>query len=324
MRRWNVVILVLVLLAGCSAGATAALLVTRPPGEDSAEAGFARDMMVHHAQAVQMAVILRDKTKSSTMRTMTTDIALTQQAQIGMMQGWLQVWGLHTSGTKPAMSWMGHSTEGLMPGMASPEEIKLLYDASAQEADRLFLRLMIAHHQAAIPMAEAILERTDRSEVRQLAEAIVASQRAEIQIMEGILRDRVPDSVKVRLEPQNGSHTGGTAILTDVGGGVRVELNVSGLPEPDTTYLSHIHPGTCAEAVEEGDHQEESHEHGTSSREIEWPLSQVQSDAQGNGTSGTTLKDASMEKLFTGDLKHVNVHAAGSGNPPILACADLY
>ena len=31
-----------------------------------------------------------------------------------------------------------------------------------------------------------------------------------------------------------------------------------------------------------------------------------------------------MEKLFTGDLKHVNVHAAGSGNPPILACADLY
>ncbi len=34
--------------------------------------------------------------------------------------------------------------------------------------------------------------------------------------------------------------------------------------------------------------------------------------------------DASMEKIFTGDLKHVNVHAAGSGNPPVLACADLY
>jgi len=258
---------VLVLLAGCSAGAAAALLVTSPPRKGSAEAGFARDMMVHHAQAVQMAEILRDKTESSAMRTMATDIALTQQAQIGMMQGWLQVWGLPISGTEPAMSWMGHPTEGQMPGMATPEEIELLYNASAQEAERLFLRLMIAHHQAAIPMVEAILERTDRSEVRQLAESIEASQRAEIKIMEEMLRNRLPDSAKVQLNPHNGSHTTGTAILTDAGGGVRVELNVSGLPEPDTTYLSHIHPGTCAEAVvdgieEEGNHHEESQDHG--------------------------------------------------------------
>jgi len=332
-RRWDVVILVLVLLAGCSAGATAVLLVTRPPGNDSAEAGFTRDMMVHHAQAVQMAEIVRDRTDSDDIKLLASDIALTQQAQIGIMQGWLQAWGgLPITDTAPAMAWMGHPMDGPMPGMASPQEIDLLYKASPEQADRLFFRLMIAHHEAAIPMAEAILKRTDRPEVRQLAESIEASQRAEIQIMEGMLRNRVPDSAKVQLEPQNGSQTTGTAILMKTQGEVRIELNVSGLPEPDTTYLSHIHPGTCAEAVlegveEGGNHHEESHDHGghgTSSQEIEWPLSQVQSDAQGNGTSSTTLKDASMEGLFTGDLKHLNVHAAGSGNPPILSCADLF
>ena len=119
-RRWGVAILVLVLLAGCSAGAAAALLVTRPPGNNSPEAGFARDMMVHHAQAVEMAEIVRDKTKSSAIRTLAADIALTQQQQIGMMQGWLGLWGLPATTSEPAMKWMGHPTEGLMPGRATP------------------------------------------------------------------------------------------------------------------------------------------------------------------------------------------------------------
>ena len=91
----------------------------RPPGDGSAEAGFARDMMVHHAQAVGMAEIVRDKTESEDVRILATDIALTQQAQIGQMQGWLAVWGLPVAGTEPAMAWMGHPTEGRMPGMAT-------------------------------------------------------------------------------------------------------------------------------------------------------------------------------------------------------------
>src|SRR5215213_11235045 len=102
LQGWDVVILVLVLLAGCSAGATAALLVTRLPGEGSAEAGFAHDMIVHHAQAVQMAEIVRDRTQSDDMRLLASDISLTQQAQIGIMQGWLAVWGLHITGSEPS------------------------------------------------------------------------------------------------------------------------------------------------------------------------------------------------------------------------------
>ncbi|MGH3147024.1 MAG: DUF305 domain-containing protein, partial [Rubrobacter sp.] len=96
------------------------------PEDGSAEAGFARDMSVHHAQAVEMAEIVRDKTQSEEIRLLAADMALTQQGQIGRMQGWLDAWGLPATGPDPAMTWMGHPTEGRMPGMASSEEIERL------------------------------------------------------------------------------------------------------------------------------------------------------------------------------------------------------
>jgi len=182
--------------------ALALYLTSRPPADDSAEAGFARDMMVHHAQAVEMAGIVRDKTESPEIQTLATDIALTQQAQIGQMQGWLAVWGLPMTGAEPAMSWMGHPTDGRMPGMATPQEIEALQKAPPQEAERRFLRLMIPHHQAAVPMAEAALEETDRPEVRQLAEAIVTSQKAEIEVMKDLLEER-------GVKPEGGSQPHG-------------------------------------------------------------------------------------------------------------------
>ena len=166
----------------------------QPPGDDSADAGFARDMSVHHAQAVEMAEIARGKTEGGEIRTLATDIALTQQNQIGQMQGWLSVWNLPPTGAEPAMSWMGMPTEGRMPGMASPEEIERLQNAPPEEADWLFLRLMIPHHRAALGMTEAILNETDRSEVEGLARAISASQEAEISTMEEMLRGRGGDA----------------------------------------------------------------------------------------------------------------------------------
>ncbi len=194
-RRSDAIFVVLALAAGlvlsAAAGATLALLLLdRQPADNSAEAGFARDMMTHHAQAVDMAELARERTESEEIRTLATDIAFTQQAQIGQMQGWLAVWGLPATSKEPAMSWMGHPTEGRMPGMASTEEIEELRRSSAEEADALFLQLMIPHHEAALPMAEAILERTDRPEVRQLAEAIYNSQQSEIKVMNDMLLSR--------------------------------------------------------------------------------------------------------------------------------------
>jgi uncharacterized protein (DUF305 family) len=206
-------VLAAVLFVGALAGAVLALfLAGRPPGDDSAEAGFARDMMVHHAQAVEMAEILRDKTESEEMRLLAADIALTQQGQIGQMEGWLAVWGLPATRAEPAMSWMGHPTEGRMPGMATPEEIEELSEMSPEEADVRFLQLMIPHHQAALEMTEAVLERTDRPEVERLAMAIANAQEAEIEVMQDLLQSRgamveeVPPAVPPA--PDGDSHSG--------------------------------------------------------------------------------------------------------------------
>ena len=73
------------------------------------------------------------------------------------------------------------------------------------------MRLMIAHHEAAIPMAQAILKRTDEPETRELAKAIENSQRVEIKNMKAMVEKKVGDSAEVKLEPANGSGTTGTA-----------------------------------------------------------------------------------------------------------------
>ena len=197
----------LILLLAAAAALFAALalwlyLTKAQPGDGSAEAGFARDMSVHHAQAVEMAEIVRDKTESEEVRLMATDMALTQQGQIGRMQGWLDVWNLPPTGAEPAMSWMGHPTEGRMPGMASPEDIERLRNAPPEEADKMFFRLMIPHHRAAVPMAEAVMEETDRPEVENLAGAIAASQKGEIEVMKEMLEER-------GAEAPSGSHEDG-------------------------------------------------------------------------------------------------------------------
>ncbi len=163
-------------------------LTSRPPGDGSAEAGFARDMMVHHAQAVEMAELLRDKSVSPGIETLAADIALTQQAQIGQMQGWLAVWGLPRTGDEKPMAWMGHPVDGAMPGMATPEEIARLRELPPGKGDELFLRLMIPHHVAAIPMARAVIERGDEPEVELFAEKVIAHQQAEIENMQEMLK----------------------------------------------------------------------------------------------------------------------------------------
>jgi hypothetical protein len=137
--------------------------------------------------------------------------------------------------------------------------------------------------------------------------------------------EKVGDSAKVDLQPANGSHTRGTATFSKAeGGGVKVVLDVSGLPKSGTMYLAHIHPGTCSEEEEEGhgEHEHSHHEHGAS-EEIEWPLTPVYAGEKGAGTSTTVVHKVTLEGLFSGAPKHVNVHEPGSGDPPPVTCADL-
>lgn len=178
------------------------------PSDTSADAGFSRDMQVHHAQAVEMAMIVRDRTDDEGIRLLAYDIALTQQEQIGEMHGWLVLWGLTQTSDEPAMEWMGGSGSGghqhggspgmdsagadlpLMPGMATAADMKRLTTLSGAEAEVLFLQLMIAHHRGGVDMAEAGASLAGTSEVRDLAAGMAKIQQTEIDLMNGILRDR--------------------------------------------------------------------------------------------------------------------------------------
>lgn len=167
------------------------------PTDQSPEAGFARDMSVHHAQAVEMAFIVRDRTDDPDVRTMAYDIINTQRAQIGMFSGWLQQWELPQTSVRPPMAWTdhGHGGEDVesyddMPGMASDDQLDQLRAAKGVEAELLFLELMVDHHAGGVEMADAVLPLTDRTEVRYLADTIVAGQQAEIVTMEDMIAER--------------------------------------------------------------------------------------------------------------------------------------
>ena len=159
-------------------------------GQDSPEVGFARDMMMHHAQAVDMATLLRDRTDDPEMQQVALDIMLTQQAQIGQMQGWLTLWGYPIARTDQAMMWMGMPTRGPMPGMATPEQLNQLRGLMGVEADGLFLQLMISHHRSGVAMGQAALARAQRPEVRVLAQSIVDAQTSEIALMQELLQQK--------------------------------------------------------------------------------------------------------------------------------------
>jgi hypothetical protein len=154
--------------------------------------------------------------------------------------------------------------------------------------------------------------------------------------------DEGDGATEVELEPVDNSGAGGTAAFLETPEGVEVTLSVRGLPDPGATYLSHIHPGTCAQEGRErsagGDadqsHEGASHEadadhgvhgdeQGSGIGEIEYPLTPLTPDAVGNGSSTTVLKDVTADELFSGEPKYVNAHASGSGNPPLLACGDM-
>jgi uncharacterized protein (DUF305 family) len=183
------------LIVGMLLGAGGALFATRNvhPGDDSAEAGFLRDMSTHHAQAVEMSMIAHANSANPQIISLSADIALTQHGQIGYMQAWLRDWSLNPTGSRPAMSWMpgseGSVVNGLMPGMATPEQTARLRTATGKDLDVQFLTLMRQHHLGGIHMAQAIVEQSDDKDVSWLAGTMVSSQQGEINLIDSLLAE---------------------------------------------------------------------------------------------------------------------------------------
>lgn len=170
------------------------------PGTDSPEAGFARDMQVHHGQAVEMAMEIYRTTDDPDIQVLAYDIATAQSAQKGEFFDWLVTWDLPQSGG-PLMAWMADSSHahGGGPtasdeelraemGMATADELTALREATGRDADCLFLELMIRHHEGALPMAQALVQLGTDGRALQVANGVIATQSAEIDLMRSLQR----------------------------------------------------------------------------------------------------------------------------------------
>ncbi|MFI8274258.1 DUF305 domain-containing protein [Streptomyces sp. NPDC085929] len=195
----------------------------RAPGLYSPDAGFARDMAVHHQQAVEMSFLVRDRTKDEPVRGLAYDIANTQANQRGMLLGWLDLWGLpKVVADEPPMSWMGaadqhgghtgHDMAGhdmggndmaghdmgggaakpgaLMAGMATKEELAQLGAAEGRDAEVLYLQLMTDHHKGGVAMAQGCATQCKTPAERDLARGMVEAQQSELTLMADMLKQR--------------------------------------------------------------------------------------------------------------------------------------
>jgi uncharacterized protein (DUF305 family) len=187
---WLAALLIVGLLLGAG-GALYASSATRP-GEDSAEAGFLRDMSNHHSQAVAMSMIAHAGSADADVISLSADIALTQHGQISSMRALLRQWGVGQTGTRPPMAWMpdaaGSVQDGLMPGMATPEQMTALGNATGKDLDVQFLTLMRQHHLGGIHMAQAILDESDNGDVTALAGTMVSGQQSELNLIDSMLK----------------------------------------------------------------------------------------------------------------------------------------
>lgn len=182
-RRFSVAQLVAAIVAaavlGVGIGYFAGTADRRP---NAVDVGFARDMIDHHDQAVQMALLTLAKPDiNATVRTFATEILIFQRWEIGLLDARLERWGRNRGELeRTTMTWMSMPTPlDTMPGMASADQLTALRAANGDEADRLFLTLMREHHRGGRHMAEYAAKHASDGTLRELAGRMASYQTVE-------------------------------------------------------------------------------------------------------------------------------------------------
>ncbi len=165
---------------------------------------FSQFMGIHHQQAIALSQLMLDG-KPTGLAGIARKIAGSQLRELGEMQGWLKLWGRPLNPDLDDMTWMllgqqpydeellqylidcGNAPEG-MPGLATQEQLQQLRQLpGGLERDRLFLRLMLVHHEGGLPMAHFAAREAHLAPVRRLAGQIVLEQSREIQQLRSML-----------------------------------------------------------------------------------------------------------------------------------------
>ena len=156
----------------------------------ASDAQFMRDMIPHHQQALEMSRLAPDRTNSPELLEIAGKIEAAQGDEIAFMEQWLTIRG---ESIDQSHAHTGHHT---MKGMATEAQIASLAAASGVEFDRQFLSLMIAHHEGAIDMVEALMEQPGSAYDPTLFEFttdVSNDQSKEIELMHGLLLDLSDD-----------------------------------------------------------------------------------------------------------------------------------
>ncbi|WP_030576481.1 DUF305 domain-containing protein [Streptomyces anulatus] len=149
---------------------------------------FAEEMIQHHRQAVEMADLAADRASSQEVKDLATKIKGAQDPEIETMSGWLTSWGEEVPADMSGME--GHDMGDMssdMPGMMSSEDMDMLEKASGAEFDKMFLEMMVEHHEGAITMAKTEKANGEYGPAVKLADDVITAQTVEIEQMNKML-----------------------------------------------------------------------------------------------------------------------------------------
>jgi uncharacterized protein (DUF305 family) len=169
-----------VLVAGCNADAQSAT-----QDHNDADIQFAIEMIPHHTQAVEMSALAPAQASSAQVKDLAERIEAAQEPEIAQMREWLDEWGVDESDSSAGDAHNSHSTSGMM----TDEQMDELEQASETEFDKLFLEMMIEHHEGAVAMSQTQLSDGRSEPAKMLADQIIKAQQAEIEEMRALLGD---------------------------------------------------------------------------------------------------------------------------------------
>jgi uncharacterized protein (DUF305 family) len=165
------------------------------PQRSQADVEFMQGMIMHHSQAVEMTALIPSHTENKEVRLLGARISLSQSDEMKFMKRWLTARGEPVSMAMPGMAGMDKSGNSmqLMPGMLTAAQMEALRQASGAEFDQLFLTGMIQHHGGALVMTKQLFDTPGAGQDAELfdfATDVDNTQRAEIRIMENILKEK--------------------------------------------------------------------------------------------------------------------------------------
>ncbi|MDQ0603730.1 uncharacterized protein (DUF305 family) [Streptomyces canus] len=144
---------------------------------NSADVSYARMMIEHHTQALELTELAPERAKSTKVEKLAERIKAAQGPEIAAMRSWLKTYGKQETQEGDAHD---HAS---MPGMATEAQIDKLRAAEGTAFDQLFLTLMITHHEGAITMATDVKGQGNNIRIEEMADDVVAQQTAEISRM---------------------------------------------------------------------------------------------------------------------------------------------